>query len=215
MFDGRFRSSFEKLIRPVGDFLGRIGVKADHLTAFGVLMSGASAVAIANGYLVLGVVLLACTAVPDMLDGAVAKASGTASLRGAFFDSTMDRVADAMVLGGVAWYLDSTEPGRISILPMAILGTSLIISYERAKADALGFDARGGLMERAERLVLLGVALAIEPARIPVLWAMLVLTVFTAAQRFVKVWRQATADVPAPPPRPASARRRSSRRATD
>ncbi|HEY1116915.1 MAG TPA: CDP-alcohol phosphatidyltransferase family protein, partial [Acidimicrobiales bacterium] len=87
MFDGRFRSSFEKGLKPVGANLRRAGIKADHLTAFGVLMSAAAAVAIANGALRGGLLLLALTAIPDVLDGAVAKASGTASPRGAFFDS--------------------------------------------------------------------------------------------------------------------------------
>lgn len=196
MFDGRFRTSFEKGIKPVGTNLQKVGVRADHLTAFGVLMSAAAAVAIANGALRGGLLLLALTAIPDVLDGAVAKASGTASKRGAFFDSTMDRVADALLLGGVAWYLDTTQPGRISILPMAVLGASLLISYERAKAEALGYDARGGLMERAERLILLGLALLFDSLLIPALWVMLALTLFTAGQRFVKVWRQASAEVP-------------------
>lgn len=196
MFDGRFRTSFEKGIKPVGNNLQKVGIRADHLTAFGVLMSAGAAVAIANGALRGGLLLLAFTAIPDVLDGAVAKASGTASKRGAFFDSTMDRVADALLLGGIAWYLDTTHPGRISILPMAVLGASLLISYERAKAEALGYDARGGLMERAERLVLLGLALLFDSLLIPALWVMLVLTLFTAGQRFVKVWRQASAEVP-------------------
>jgi CDP-diacylglycerol--glycerol-3-phosphate 3-phosphatidyltransferase len=67
----------------------------------------------------------------------------------------------------------------------------MLITYERARAESLGFDARGGLMERAERLVLLGVGLAFD-ILVPVLWVMLVLTAVTAVQRFVKVWRQAT-----------------------
>ncbi len=212
MFDGRFRASFEKGLKPVGTNLRRAGIKADHLTAFGVLMSAAAAVAIANGALRGGLLLLCLTAVPDVLDGAVAKASGTASRRGAFFDSTMDRVADAMLLGGVAWYLDTTQAGRISILPMAVLGASLLISYERAKAEALGFDARGGLMERAERLILLGLALLFDSLLVPALWLMLVLTLFTAAQRFHKVWVQASAEVPAPTPIAARDRRRRSMR---
>lgn len=196
MFDGRFRTTFEKGLKPVGANLQKAGIKADHLTAFGVLMSAAAAVAIANGALRGGLLLLALTALPDVLDGAVAKASGTASSRGAFFDSTMDRVADALLLGGVAWYLDTTHTGHVALLPMAVLGASLIISYERAKAESLGFDARGGLMERAERLILLGFALLFDSLLIPALWVMLVLTLFTAGQRFVKVWRQASADVP-------------------
>lgn len=213
MFDGRFRTSVEKGLKPVGQKLRRAGIKADHLTAFGVLMSGAAAFAIANGALRGGLLLLALTAIPDVLDGAVAKASGTASPRGAFFDSTMDRVADALLLGGVAWYLDTTEPGRISILPMAVLGASLLISYERAKAESLGFDARGGLMERAERLVLLGLALLFDSLLIPALWLMLALTVVTAVQRFVKVWTQASATVPRPVETVRDRRRRSMRRA--
>lgn len=215
MFDGRFRASFEKGLKPVGANLRRAGVKADHLTAFGVLMSGAAAIAIANGALRGGLLLLALTAIPDVLDGAVAKASGTASARGAFFDSTMDRVADALLLGGVAWYLQTTEPGHISLLPMAVLGASLLVSYERAKAEALGFDARGGLMERAERLLLLALALLFDSLLIPALWVMLVLTLFTAGQRFRKVWVQASASVPAPSPITARDRRRRSMRRSD
>ena len=213
MFDGRFRTSVEKGLKPVGANLRRAGIKADHLTAFGVLMSGAAAVAIANGALRGGLLLLALTAIPDVLDGAVAKASGTASSRGAFFDSTMDRVADAVLLGGVAWYLQTTEAGHVSLLPMAVLGASLLISYERAKAEALGFDARGGLMERAERLVLLGLALLFDSLLIPALWLMLALTLITAVQRFVKVWKQASATVPVPLVTTRDRRRRSIRRA--
>jgi CDP-diacylglycerol--glycerol-3-phosphate 3-phosphatidyltransferase len=213
MFDGRFRSSFEKGLKPVGTNLRRMGVKADHLTAFGVLMSAAAAVAIANGALRGGLLLLALTAIPDVLDGAVAKASGTASARGAFFDSTMDRVADAVLLGGVAWYLQSTEASHVALLPMAVLAASLLISYERAKAEALGFDARGGLMERAERLLFLGFGLLFESLLVPVLWVMLLLTVFTAGQRFATVWAQASA----PQVQPLAARWRSRRvaRSTD
>ena len=212
MFDGRFRTSVEKGLKPVGANLRRAGIKADHLTAFGVLMSGAAAVAIANGALRGGLLLLALTAIPDVLDGAVAKASGTASPRGAFFDSTMDRVADALLLGGVAWYLDTTGDGRTALLPMAVLGASMLISYERAKAESLGFDARGGLMERAERLVLLGLALLFDSLLVPVLWVMLVLTLVTAGQRFVKVWRQASATVPQATPIDRDRRRRTLRR---
>ncbi len=197
MFDGQFRSQAEVQLRPIGKSLKKTGISADHLTALGVVMSVLAALAIANGALRLALVLLVLCALPDVLDGAVAKASGTASPRGAFFDSVSDRVADTFLLGGMAWYL-SSQPGagRIAVLPLAVLGASLIISYERAKADALGYDARGGLMERAERLIAIGLALLFQPAMIAILWVMLVLTVVTAGQRFVKVWRQASTTVP-------------------
>jgi len=199
MFDGRFRSSIERGLRPVGANLRRTGLTADHLTLLGMIMAVGAAVAIANGALRAGVLLVALTAVPDALDGAVAKASGTASPRGAFFDSVADRVTDALLLGGVAWYLASEEGGHAAVLPFAVLGASMLISYERARAESLGFNARGGLMERAERIVVLAFGLLFDSLLVPVLWVMLALSLVTVVQRFVKVWRQAS--VPAPIPR--------------
>lgn len=197
MFDGQFRSQAEVQLRPIGKSLRKTGISADHLTLLGLVMSVATAVAVANGALRLGLLLLVFCAVPDVLDGAVAKASGTASPRGAFFDSVADRVSDAFLLGGIAWYL-SSQPGagRIAVLPLAVLAMSLVISYERAKAESLGYDAKGGLMERAERLIAIGLALLFEPAMIAILWIMLGLSVLTAVQRFVKVWNQASTEVP-------------------
>ena len=71
------------------------------------------------------------------------------------------------------------------------MALSSLISYQRAKAESLGLDAKGGLMERAERVVLLCLGLLFEPLLVPILWVMVVLTAITAGQRFVKVWRQA------------------------
>ena len=201
MFDGNFRTGVDKLTGPIGRGLVRAGISADHLTLLGLVTSVATAVAVGSGNLKLGVVLLVVTGLGDLLDGAVAKAAGTTSARGAFFDSTIDRVTDALLLGGIAWYLADTDGGRMPLLPMAVLGVSTVISYERAKAELLGFEAKGGLMERAERVFVLGVALFFEVILIPVLWVMLALTSFTAVQRFFKVWAQASAEHPSPSPR--------------
>ena len=218
MFDGRFRSNFEAGLKPVGQTLSKAGITADHLTIAGVLTAAGAAVAIANGALRGGFLLLALSGLIDMLDGAVAKASASASSRGAFFDSVADRVSDALLFGGVAWYLSATYGGHIALLPMAVLAGAMLISYERAKAEALGFDARGGLMERAERFLLLGFGLLFDSLLVPVLWVMLALVVVTAVQRFVKVWRQASEERPVAARAPRRARRsarRDSRRRTD
>ena len=199
MFDGRFRAEAERTLKPIGAQIKRTGITADQLTITGIVMAAGSAIAIANGALRAGLVLLILTALPDVLDGAVAKASGTASPRGAFFDSVADRFTDALLLLGVAWYLSSTQPGRIALLPMAVLGASMLISYERAKAEALGYQAKGGLMERAERMIALGFGLLFNQLLVPILWVMLALTLVTAGQRFVKVWKQASAEVPTRP----------------
>jgi CDP-diacylglycerol--glycerol-3-phosphate 3-phosphatidyltransferase len=130
------------------------------------------------------------------LDGPVAKASGTSSVRGAFFDSVTDRVADALILGGVAWYLVSAHPGHLVLLPFAVLGATSLVSYQRAKAESLGISAKGGLMERAERMILLGIGFISTAFLVPVLWVMLGLTMVTAVGRFLKVWGLAEAPVP-------------------
>ncbi len=192
MFDKRCRSEVERGLKPVGSSLQRAGVTANQLTLAGLAVSVAAAVVIAQGWLVAGAVLLALSGVPDLLDGAVAKASGTASPRGAFFDSVVDRVSDTLILGGVAWYLASTESAHMAVLPLALVGASFLVSYERARAESLGFTARGGLMERAERMIAIGAALVFSVILIPVLWLMLALTLVTAVQRFVMVWRQGT-----------------------
>ena len=191
VFDGKFRKPIDLAVKPIGDGLRKTRLTPDHLTIAGMVVGAGAAVAIGFGKLLLGLVLVVMAALPDLLDGALAKASGTASQRGAFFDSTVDRVTDALLLGGVAWYLAGHDSAYLTLLPFAIMAISSLISYQRAKAESLGLDAKGGLMERAERVVLLCIGLLIEPLLVPVLWLLLALTTFTAAQRFVKVWRQA------------------------
>ncbi len=203
MLDGRWRSTVERGLEPVGRSLHRAGVTADALTIFGLVVAVATGLVIADGHLVLGVIGLILCGLPDILDGSVARQSGRAGPRGAFFDSVCDRVADAALLLGIAWYLADEDP-RLPVLVMAVLALSMLITYERARAESLGFQARGGLMERAERLVLIGIGLAFD-ILVPILWIMLVLTAITAVQRFVKVWRQAT---PAKPRRTRHPRRR-------
>jgi CDP-diacylglycerol--glycerol-3-phosphate 3-phosphatidyltransferase len=201
MFDGRWRGAVDRTTGPVGLKLHRYGVTADLLTATGLISATATAVAVATGHLHLAIVLLILTGLHDLLDGPVAKASGTSSVRGAFFDSVTDRVADALILGGVAWYLASTHPGHLALLPFAILGATSLVSYQRAKAESLGLSARGGLMERAERMILLGIGFLSPSFLVPVLWVMLALTMVTAVGRFAKVWRLAEAPVPVAAPR--------------
>ncbi len=198
MLDGRFRRGVDHCVRPFGAALVRTGISPDAITAVGLLLSLPTAWAVATGHLLLGLALLVLSAVPDLLDGALAKAAGRTTVRGAFFDSVSDRVSDTLVLGGVAWYLQARYGGHAFALPLAVLGASLLISYERAKAESLGFDAKGGLMERAERIVMLCAGLAFSSVLVPLLWAMLAATLLTAAQRFVKVWRQASVELPAP-----------------
>ncbi len=209
MFDGRLRSQVDAAVKPIGNSIRKAGISADMITATGIVMAVCAAVAIGAGALRLGFLLLILTGIPDLLDGAVAKASGKSSLRGAFFDSVSDRLTDGLLFGGIAYHLAATgEPPWVVMLPVAGYITASIVSYIRAKADALGFDARGGIVERAERFILLALGLLFEPILLAVLALIVVLNAVTATQRFVKVWRQASAQTPVVRDR----RRRRSRR---
>ena len=191
MFDGHFRVQVERAVKPMGESLRKVGVTPDVLTVAGLLLAVAAGISVGAGALRLGLLLVILAALPDLLDGAVAKAGNTASQRGAFFDSVIDRVTDALLLGGVAWYLASNDSPHMSVFPFAVMAVSATISYERAKAESLGLQAKGGLMERAERIILLCLGLLFDNLLVPILWIMLVLTAITAVQRFVKVWKQA------------------------
>jgi CDP-diacylglycerol---glycerol-3-phosphate 3-phosphatidyltransferase len=190
MLDGRWRANVERGLEPVGKGLQRAGINPDVLTVIGLAFAVGTAFLIASGHLVLAVFGVIATGIPDILDGTVARNSGRAGPRGAFFDSVADRIADAVLFGGVAWFF-AGESDYLPVLALAAAALSMLISYERAKAESLGFTARGGIMERAERMVLLAVGLAFD-ILVPVLWIMVVLLGITAVHRFVKVWRQAS-----------------------
>ena len=191
MFDGKFRVPIDRAVTPIGHVLRKTRLTPDHLTGVGLLVAVGAAVAVGFGQLRLGLLLVVLAALPDLFDGALAKASDSSSQRGAYFDSVVDRVTDATLFGGVAWYLASNDSPHMALLPFAVMALSSVISYQRAKAESLGLDAKGGLMERAERIIALCLGLLFDWLLIPMLWVMLVLTAITAVQRFVKVWTQA------------------------
>jgi CDP-diacylglycerol--glycerol-3-phosphate 3-phosphatidyltransferase len=196
MLDGNFRKSVDSVTAPVGRWLVRVGFSADVLTGSGLIFACATAWAIGAGYFYLAIVLLTLTGFHDLFDGPVAKASHRASQRGSFFDSVVDRLSDGILMGGVAFYLTARQHGELVLLPFAILTTTFMISYQRSKAESLGLSAKGGLMERAERMVLLGAAMLWAPAFIPGLWVILVLTAMTAGGRFWRVWQIAARPEP-------------------
>jgi CDP-diacylglycerol--glycerol-3-phosphate 3-phosphatidyltransferase len=195
---GEFRKQVDNWVTPVGRSAKRAGISADVVTALGVLMAVACAVSIGLGNLPLGLLFLVLTGVPDLLDGAIAKAAGTAHPRGAFFDSVTDRLTDALIFGGVAWYFTRTSDGALPMLAFAVFASASMVSYIRAKADSLGFDAHVGLIERAERFVVLGFGLLFGGLLVWTLWVLLAFNLLTASQRFVAVWRQASANKPRP-----------------
>ena len=219
MFDGSFRTAFDRLVAPMGRSLQKLGVSPDAITVFGILMAASCGAAIGLGRFWLAAVLLAMTGLPDALDGAVAKAGGRAGPRGAYFDSVSDRVSDGFLFAGAGWYLAGTDNPRMAMLPFSLFIAASLVSYQRAKAESLGFVAKGGLMERAERFIALGFGLVFNALFVPVLWVMLTLTLATAGHRFYKVWGQASGTIPIAEPtqrlRSGRARRRNRRSVAD
>jgi CDP-diacylglycerol--glycerol-3-phosphate 3-phosphatidyltransferase len=193
MFDSRWRKRAERATAPVGRTLVAAGVSPNQLTVSGMVIALGAGLAVANGAMILGLVLFVASALPDLLDGAVARAGGTDSRRGAFLDSVADRCSDAFVLIGIAWHLDAIGMAHAGLLAAGALVASLISSYVRAKGDALGLAARGGVLERAERIVVLGVGLLVPGLLlVPMLWVVLVGSVLSGGARFASGWASAS-----------------------
>lgn len=173
----------------VGEFLAGLGLTANAITTIGLVLNILVALIIARGDLVLGGVLLLIASGFDMLDGAVARASGSITKFGGFLDSTIDRYSEAVVYGGVLIYLLSTPEYRIgAVLTFAATVGSLLISYARARAEAAGFRASVGLLARPERVLVLSLGL-IFGQLIPVLWLLTIGTHLTVLTRMAHVWR--------------------------
>ncbi len=196
MFDGHLREGVDKRTGPLGLALSSIGVTADLLTLSGLVISLLTAIAIGTGHTLVGFFGVLASGIPDLLDGPVAKASGATSKRGAFFDSFSDRVSDLLLFGGIGVLMLHRQNDLVAVVAFADYGVASLISYQRAKAESLGFVAKGGIMERAERVIAVAIGLLLSFALVWVLWLVLVLSLVTAVQRFLKIWSQGTATMP-------------------
>jgi CDP-diacylglycerol--glycerol-3-phosphate 3-phosphatidyltransferase len=177
----------------IGRFLGGIGLTPNMLTVIGLILNAGVAAVIAWWDIRLGGALLLVASAFDMLDGAVARATGKGSKFGGFLDSTLDRYSESIVYVGVLIYiLDTPDAKTGAILTLLATTGALLISYSRARAEAAGYNASVGLVARPERVILLAICLIIgEPMW--ALWALAILTHLTAITRILHVWRMAEA----------------------
>lgn len=178
-----------RITDPIVSVIARTGVTPNHVTALGFSGNVAAGVFAARGdFLVAGLVMLVASAL-DLLDGALARATGRATPFGAVFDSVLDRLSEAAVLAGLAFYFaERGERVEIALCFAALVG-SIMVSYVRARAQGLGYDLKEGLFTRAERVLLLSGGLIIGQVRIA-LWVLAVLANATALQRLFAVWRR-------------------------
>jgi CDP-diacylglycerol--glycerol-3-phosphate 3-phosphatidyltransferase len=182
----------ETIVRP----LAALGLTPNMATFLGLLLNTVAAVIIATVNLRIGGAVLLFAGAFDMVDGALARVRNQKTTFGAFFDSTLDRFSEGIVLLGVIVYaLGRTHPlphtiWLVSLTYVAGVG-SLMVSYTRARAEGLGLECKSGLMARPERVLLLAAGLIIGGASW-LLWTMAILAVtstFTSVQRIFAVWR--------------------------
>jgi CDP-diacylglycerol---glycerol-3-phosphate 3-phosphatidyltransferase len=149
------------LIGPVERTIVRAGVSPDAFNYLGVLLAAGAGLAFAQGALGVGGWLVLLGGAADVFDGRIARARGIASSYGAFMDSTLDRFAETLTFLGLIVYF-AAVPAMV-LATAAALGGSLLVSYTRARGEALGITGSGGVMQRAERLVLLAVGAILDP----------------------------------------------------
>ena len=190
MVSTRFAHSVRSRLGAVGRIVAKTNLSPNAITIIGLLLNVAVAAIIASGNLILGGVMLLVAGGFDVVDGAVARATNQVSPFGSFFDSTMDRYADAIILGGLLLYFMREDAGTTAVMLLFVtLVGSVMISYARSKAENLDLRGDVGFAQRAERVIILSFGLIIG---FPVwtIGVLAVLTQVTVLQRIVHVWRE-------------------------
>jgi CDP-alcohol phosphatidyltransferase family protein len=202
------RSPLKKIIEPLAAALVNAHISANAVTVAGSVLTIIIAICTGiSGYLFAGAAVLTVLVLFDSLDGSVAALSGGGTAFGAFLDSTLDRIADWVLLLAVILYFALHTPidnawtfiGIISALTAML--TSFVTPYARARAEAVGFEAKNGIATRADRITIILIALALRGLGAPVAvlaLAMLLLTVLgiiTVFQRIATVYKQSVHSV--------------------
>ncbi|WP_203335542.1 phosphatidylinositol phosphate synthase [Nocardioides limicola] len=196
-----FRAFFTALLSPVAKLLLALRISPDAVTIVGTLGVAAGAlVFFPRGELLTGVLVITAFVFSDLIDGHMARLSGRTSRFGAFLDSTLDRIGDGAIFGGLVLYFAGPGDSRLYLtLTLVCLVMGSVTSYARARAESLGFTAKVGIAERADRLVAILVATGLSAIfDVPgilyaVLWALAVASTITVVQRTWVVHRQASA----------------------
>lgn len=192
------RAPIGKAIAPLGRSLAQAGVSPDMVTVVGTIGATASALVFyPRGYFFVGTLCIWAFVMFDMIDGAVARASGGGSRFGAVLDSSCDRIADAAVFSALAWWFARHDQPALLAAALLCLVLGSLTSYIKARAEGAGFSCNVGIAERTERLiiVLVGTGLTGWPFHLPyvqavALWVLVAASAVTVVQRLVTVWQQ-------------------------
>jgi CDP-diacylglycerol--glycerol-3-phosphate 3-phosphatidyltransferase len=192
ILSNRVKEAGRAVLAPLVRLALRFGITANRVTVAGFCIVIAASVLVAVGQLLVGAVVLVAGSLLDAVDGALARASGGSTPFGGFLDSTLDRAAEAILYVGIVAYLlgASTEPLWPVLLALAALSGSFMVSYTRAKAEAIGLSAAVGLAPRTERLILIvaGIALTGLGVGIGLLGAIGIIAALSAATTIQRIW---------------------------
>jgi phosphatidylinositol phosphate synthase len=184
----KFRDSIDKVALPIGRSIGRTGVSPNFVTVLGTLLVAVGCFFVIREQRVLGAWIVLAGGLLDLIDGAIAKSMKVETKKGAFLDSTTDRLSDGFVFAAVVWISVDNQLGLSLALIAMVLG--FLVSYIKARAEALGFSCDVGIAERAERVGLIAVGLILN-ILIPMLGVLVAISLVTVVQRFVHVYGQA------------------------
>ncbi len=198
----RFRAFWTKVISPIARLLIRLGVSPDVVTLVGTLgVATGALVFFPQGMLLTGVLVITAFVFSDLIDGHMARLTGRTSSFGAFLDSTLDRIGDAAVFGGLVLYFAGPGDSVLyMVLALVCLVMGSVTSYARTRGEALGYEVKVGVAERADRLVSilvmtgLGAIFSLPILMHLTLWVLAVASTVTVVQRVWVVRRQALAE---------------------
>ncbi len=198
----RFKQFWQGVVlAPFVKLFLRWGISPDTVTLVGTLGVVAGAlIFFPTGHLLAGVLFITAFVFSDLVDGQMARLSGRESKFGAFWDSTLDRIGDGAIFGGLVLYFAGPGDNFLYLcLTLYCLVMGSVTSYARARAESLGMDARGGLAERADRLVAILVMTGLSAIfGLPILmyvtlWALALASTYTVGFRVLKVYKQSVA----------------------
>ncbi len=189
-FSDRLRVWFKWFLDPAAGFFNRIGLTPNTMTLLGLAGNFIAAFFVAQGRMTTGGLLMLLTTPLDALDGAMARLRGNASEWGAFVDSVTDRYSELAVLGGLLYYFSSTGDWVSSVVTFAAAAGTVLVSYVKARAEAVGFNAKVGFLTRVERFLVLAPLLVFNQP-VWAVWFIAIFANFTALQRIYYVRAQA------------------------
>jgi len=178
-----------KVTNPIINLLAKTGLTPNMVTVTGFIVTLVAAGIIVNGNLLLAGIVMLLAGVFDMLDGALARRTGKVTRFGAVLDSTLDRVSEAAILIGVCAFYSQSGQTPAVVLAVVTLTLSLLVSYIRARAEAMGLEGKEGFFTRPERVVALAIGMMFN-ILVPVLVLVSVLSLITVIQRLANVYRQ-------------------------